>query len=48
VVAAGASCTISVRYVPGTSTTTATGNVTITGTGLGNATTQTSGNFSAN
>ena len=46
-ITASGSCTINVRYAP-TSTATATANVTITGMGLGNATTQTSGNFTAN
>jgi hypothetical protein len=43
----GGSCTITVQYVPGTPTATATGNVTITGTGMA-AATQTSANFTAN
>jgi hypothetical protein len=47
VIAAGGNCTITVQYVPGTSTATATAHVTITDSGAATAT-QTSANFSGN
>jgi large repetitive protein len=47
VVSPGGSCTINVQYVPGTSTATATANVTITVSGLA-APSLTSSNFTAN
>ena len=46
-IAPGATCTITVQYAPGTSTATASANVTITGD-VGNAGTATSANFNAN
>ena len=47
VIAPGGTCTINVQYAPGTSTATATANVSITDTGGANPT-QTSANFTAN
>jgi hypothetical protein len=46
-IAPSGTCTITVRYVPGTSTATAAANVTITDTGA-TTVTQTSANFTAN